>query len=257
MSEISFLFNIATLIVAIISPIVAYRLGLKSQSQQALKEYVLSIVKIEYPELFCEIKRNLDILDDYLENPNENFTFMKLEQFYENGLEVFMKIHHNDLFIELTNFRRDNLPEFSNANNLTSRTMNDIYDVLVNELGSSLPKNVTQTINYIAMDLIKSINPNYVLPDLLNERYEQIRTKVERSIRERTSNILNPKGKVPYVIRAQNTVIDFDRVTNSLIEKAKPEINEFLNIIMTMKKKNTNTRTILLPLLQKYIGNPI
>jgi len=46
---------------------IAYRLGLRSQRIQGLREYITVVVKDEYPALFSEIRKNSEYLGNYLE----------------------------------------------------------------------------------------------------------------------------------------------------------------------------------------------
>ena len=74
--------EIAQWVLPVIIAYIAYRLGLRSQKIQTLREYVAGVVKKEYSPLFAELKENSELLDTYLENPNVNFNFPQLEGLY-------------------------------------------------------------------------------------------------------------------------------------------------------------------------------
>lgn len=123
------------ILVPIFSPIfsllvayLAYRWGLKSQRIHALREYVSTIVRDEYPSLSSEIKFNISILDNFLEEPLNNFTFRELDQFYDEGMDVFMKRHHNDLFISIDFLKKELVPELHNLTNILGQSIRDIFD---------------------------------------------------------------------------------------------------------------------------------
>lgn len=78
--------------------------------------------------------------------------------------------------------------------------MEKIFDIWEVHLRKSLPTEVVETSKDIALDLIKTINPYYVLPDFLNDREEEIRNKIEACIRHRTSHIYREKAERPFVI---------------------------------------------------------
>ena len=98
----------------------------------------------------------------------------------------------------------------------------------------------------ISNDLIRSVNPHNVLPDLLNARYDEAREKIEESLAER----------IPKSVGKSES--DFEKISNCLIQSAKPEIEKILEIYMELKQQNDKiVKDELLPLLQKYITNPI
>lgn len=235
---------------------IGYILGIRSQKKQGLREYITETVKDEYPVLFQEMKRNSETLDNYLENPNVNFDFPELSQIYDTGLDGFMKRHHKDLHVRVDSFRRNILPKFYELS--VKELMDRLFGVFSKHLTESLPKELVSVSDMIAVDLAKSINPYYIIPDLLNERYKEVRNKIEACILYTTSHIREERRKRPYVIRGQQTAINFDAIAQSLIEKAKPEIAILIKAHKELKKENDKeVRGKLLPLLQKYISNPI
>ena len=95
-------------------------------------------------------------------------------------------------------------------------------------------------------DLIRSVNPYNVLPDLLNGRYDEAQEKIEKSLAER----------IPKSVGKSES--DLEKISNYLIQLARPEIEKILEIYMELKEQNDKiVKDELLPLLQKYITNPI
>jgi len=110
-------------------------------------------------------------------------------------------------------------------------------------LKRSLPKKIAGESEHITKNLIE-INPlYYVLPDLLNQRYTEVQKKIEECISSRMSHIAPSY---------------FDVTSQSLIEKAKPEIANLIEKFKELKKQNDGeVKEKLLPLLRKYISKPI
>ena len=150
---------------AIASALVGYLLGKRSQRLQIIREYITDIVKTEYPALYEEMIMNSETLNNYLEKPNVNFSFSKLNRFYDRGLNEFMKRHHKDLFIMIDTFHRDILPRFYELS--VRKLMEKLFDISSSFLRKTLPREVVDTSEKIAVDLAKSINPYYIIPDLL------------------------------------------------------------------------------------------
>ncbi len=241
---------------------IAYRLGLRSQKFQALREYVAGVVKKEYPSLFAELKENSELLDDYLENPNVNFDFPQLEGLYNRGLEEFMKTHHTDLFQKTDFFRNHIITKFRELK--TYELMEKASAICSECLARSLPKEVAQSNVSIAHDLCMSIGKFYIIPDLLNKRYDDIRDKVEACILGKISNIYHEKTKRRFVIResqeqAKRTrEMDPNEITKEVISEVESLIDNLIEKHTKLKKQiDEEVRRNLLPLLQKYISKPI
>ena len=246
------------LVPALVSVFVGYFLGTRSQRKQDLREYITDIVKEKYPQLFAEIKRNSERLDNYLENPFDSFGFSQLEQIYNKGLDGFVKKHHNDLFLLVDFYYRQirpKLKEFHNFNRDSRKRLRYIWEVY---LRKSLPREAVDTTKGISESLLTTINPYNVMSLLLNERDEETKNKIEACILERTAHIYREKAKRPYVIEGQQTTIDYDGISQSLIEKAKPEVAKLIEMYKELKEQNdTEVKKKLLPLLQKYISKPV
>ena len=244
-------------ILSLILPYIAYRLGLRSQKIQVLREYIIGTVKDEYPLLFSEIRKNSEYLDNYLETTYIYFTFPKLNDIFDRGLDKFMERHHKDLFLTVDSFQKKIIPKIGELGVLERKTTKEIFDSWSNYLKSSLPEEAKGQSEDIASNLIKNTATYHVLPDLLNERYEEVQNKIEKCILEKTLHIYREKTKRPYVIKEQHKRINFDEISQSLIEKAKPEIVNLKEAYKELKKQNDKAKEKLLPLLQKYISNPI
>lgn len=91
----------------------------------------------------------------------------------------------------------------------------------------------------------------------MNERYEEVQSKIETCILEKTSHIYREKTKRPFVIRGQRKEISFDEISQSLMEKAKPQTANLKEAYTKLKKQNDEEVKKLLSLLQEYISNPI
>ena len=235
--------EIARWISSFIFAYIGYLFGIRSQKIQALREYITEIVKDEYPILFSEIKRNSEYLDNYMKKPNIAFTFPKLNNIFDRGLDQFMERHHKDLFLTVNFFQRKGVLKIKEFDLLTIRTQKKIFDSWSNYLKSSLPISKSDSDSIIS-ELVSFGSPYYTFPDLLNERYKEAQNKIERCILYWTG-----KGQPE---------INLDEISQSLIERAKPEITNLIEAYKELKKYNDKeVKEKLLPLLQKYISNPI
>lgn len=73
-----------------------------------------------------------------------------------------------------------------------------------------------------------------------------------------TAHIYREKAKRRWTVRRQSEIINFGEISQSLLEKTKPEIASLLEAYKELKKQNdTEVKERLLPLSQKYISNPI
>jgi hypothetical protein len=247
------------LIMLFLGSLLGYWLGLRSQRIQAKKKYVADTVRDKYPALSSEINQNIGIFDDYLEDPLEHFDFPLLDQFYDDGFSKFMNDHHSDLFVSIDYLKQEITPKLHELDTLVVKSIKKIYDDWNSELYRILPREVNEESINIAHDLIRSITHNYVLKDLLNDRKDVIRGKVEACIMEKTAHIYREKTKMRrIVIRGLKTeYVDYEKVFNSLLKTAKPEISRILGLYTELQKQiNKKMKLELLPLLHKYISNP-
>jgi hypothetical protein len=158
-----------------------------------------------------------------------------------------MKTHHNDLFLQVDYLKQEVVPKLQELNELTGKTIQRIFDLWLGPLVETLLKEVRNTIPNIVSALIKSINYYYVFVDLLNERTDLVRNKITSCIKSSTSKHYQMKAKD----------FDLDKLVQSLMEKARPEIAKILEAYSELKKQSEEVRLNLLPLLQKYINNPV
>jgi len=253
--SVAIVLQILPLIFSLVLPFVAYWLGLKSQRIQALREYVADTVQNKYPALSSEIIQNIELFDDYLEDPLEHFDFPKLNQFYDDGLHEFMKMHHNNLFVYIDSLKREIAPRLYELRRVVDMAIKNIYNNWDSELNKILPKKLTEKSKEISADLIRSITPNYVLKDLLNDRKDGIRKKVEACIKKYTDYFYQPGALYPPDQEIE--YVDYDKVFNSLLKTAKPEIARILGFYAELQKQiNEKVKLELLPLLHKFMGNP-
>ncbi len=124
---------------ALVSAAVGYFLGIRSQKKQVLREYITETVADEYPALFSEMKRNSELLDNFLEKPNESFSFPNLNEIYNSGLEEFMKSHHKDLFLIVDFLQRNMVPRFYELDTLVRELMEKLFEVSSAHLRKFLP----------------------------------------------------------------------------------------------------------------------
>jgi hypothetical protein len=253
--------QILPLIFSLVLPFVACWLGLRSQRIQALREYVADTVRDKYPALSYELTRNVRLFDDFLENPREkNFNFGELDQFYDEGLNILMKKYHNALFLSIDYLKQNIVPKLHRLNLTVTGSINRIYDVWISELRRNLPSYLIDKSENIAHDLIQVMNtPNYIFQDLLFERNDEIRKKIEKSILTHTAPVHKQKPSANIVIHGlrPKEYVDYDKVFNSLLETAKPEISKILELYGELQKEMNEKVKELLPLLHNYISNPI
>lgn len=250
---------IPVLVSVIVSAMVGYLLGSKRQKKQILQGHITGIAGEEYPSLFDELRRNSEQLDNYLNYPFVTFNFPKLDQLYNRGLEEFIRKHHKDLFSVIDSFRKNVLPKFKELHSLKKESVKKIFDIWLSYLRKYLPEEDLSRGNIIGRipeDLLTTINPYNILHLLLNGRDEEVRNKIEGCILDRTSHIYQKKRS--FVNRGQAKVINYDEIYQALMDKAKPEIANIVDRYKELKKQNDNeVKERLLPLLQKYISNPI
>lgn len=255
MSEIIIVQMLFTPIFSLAGVYIGYRLSLKSQRIQALRQYVTTVVREEYPALSSEINDNMLILDNFLEKPLENFVFRKLDNFYDEGLDVFMKKHHEDLFLSIDYMKKEIVPKLYELNKKVGETIRKIFETWNSELTMTLPSEVKKESRNIVYDLIRSINQHYVFPDLLNNRKDVVKEKIEGCILSKTAHIYQEKAKMPFVIKGQTKYIDYDRVFDSLLKSAKLEIDRVLRVYQELLKQiDKKVKSELLPLLHKFIS---
>jgi len=217
----------------------------RSQKIQILREYIIGIVKAEYPSLFADLNLRLERFDNFLEKPYElTYKFPKLKEIYEKGWIGFMKKHHNDLFLSIDYFQQNLLPKFEEIALLSGNLRNSTWKHWGAYLEGQLPEDAKRAGKEIADDLIRTINPYNVFPDLLNGRYEEAKNKIKKCFVDRTSR---------YIIKP-----DLYEISHSLIESAKFEVEKILKFYRDLKEQNDRVvKGELLSLLQKYINNPV
>ncbi len=131
-------FTIAvTLLPALVSALFGYFLGTRSQKKQDLREYITETVKEKYPQLFAEIKRNSDLLDNYLNDPFIHFSFPLLEQLYNEGRDEFMTKHHKDLHLIVDFFYTQICPKLNDFHNLNKGSRKKIFLIWKDQLVKS------------------------------------------------------------------------------------------------------------------------
>ena len=256
------MFSIGLAIIpSFITLVIGYFLGVKQTKKQVLSKYITEIAGKNYPDLFSEIKDQLERLDRYLNEPNGNFSWAILEDIYNSGLERFIEKHHKNLFCELDSFQKNIIPKFSELDILFMALWEKTFPTWSEYLEISLPKPVNRESKKIAHDLSKSINPHYVLPDLLNERYEISKEKIVDCIASKTTHFFQQPTE--YILRQglepkSYKYPQFEIIAESMIEKIKPITTNLIEKQKELKKiSNTEIKMKLLPLLKECISNPI
>jgi hypothetical protein len=250
-----------------ISLLLGYYLGLRSQKTQTIREHVLDVSKDTYPELFFEIKRNSETLNSFLNNPNVSFHFPVLDDLYNRGLDEFVKTHHNNLFLMISSYKENIVPKLYELESLFGKLRDKLYDISTAHIRKSLPieDGWVDKSREISHDLFKSINPDYIIPDLLSDRAEEARKKIEHCVIERTRGIIGTKSNVEGMLESlkpesktkYKIEIMKKQVVNSLFEEIKPESKTLVDTCKELKKQNDEELEKILPLLQRYISNPI
>jgi len=249
---------IPILVSVLVSAIVSYYVVSKTQRKQILRGHITETVQKEYPSLYAGLRNRSEQLDNYLDKPYVTFEFPKLKQLYNMGLEEFIREHHKDLFSAIDSFRKNILPKYKELNSVTTTSREKMYDKWLAYISRLLPEEEGQTSEWITKDLLTTIGQYYVLPLLLNGRDEEVRNKIEGCILDRTSHIYQKKAKRSFVNRGQAKVINYNEISQTLLDKAKPEISKIVDKHKELKKQNDNeVKEKLLPLLKKYISNPI
>jgi len=240
--------------------VVGYFLGLRSQKTQSLHEYVISTVKEQYPSLFSEMQRNSEYLDNFLEKPIVGFQFPVLTKFLRRGLGSLMKKHHANLFQSVIYFADRIQPKFEELNRLRTGILNSLYKIwqpyMHERLLGAYPEYVSEG---ISSDLIRSDNPHNVLSELLSKKYDLMAQKVEKCYFVHTKEIREQEARRRNGIRGIPVGdVDFQSVTKSLVELATPTVENILKVYAYLKEQNdVEIKERLLPLLQKYISNPV
>ena len=251
----------------LISIPLGYYLGLRSQKIQTIREHVIDVSKDTYPELFSEVKRNSETLNSFLNNPNVSFHFPVLDSLYDRGLDEFVKTHHNDLFLVISSYKENIVPKLYELESLFGKLRDKLYDISITHIRKSLPieDGWVDKSREISHDLFKSINPDYIIPDLLSDRDEEARKKIEHCVTERTRGIIGTKSRVEGMLESlEPKSASMDKIermkkqiVDSLFEKIKPKSKTLVDTFKELKKQNDEELEKILPLLQRYISNPI
>jgi len=187
-------------------------------------------------------------------SPDVHFDFPHLESFFGAGLDSLMKKYHRDLFQSASHFEKRILPRFKELYRLKIAVHENLYKIWQSYMYQNLPETYKDFSFSIASDLIRTINPHYVLPELLTQNHELLAQKVKKCITER---IAKNKTRIDHAIKRRE-VIDSESIAESLIKLAEPTIENMLRLYRYLKEQNDKeVKKKLLPLLQKYMSSPI
>lgn len=231
----------------IITAFIFYKLGVRNQKNQILREYVTERVKDEYPALYAEIKSKTVRLDNFLERVEITHGFTFLDELYQTGRIGLMKRYHKDLFFSVDRFKTEVAPKYEELVRLNTKWKTTLWKDWASHLEytfSGLP-DVEVLARNISHGLIRSpyTHPFNVLPNLLNGRNNEAQDKIKRCLGEK------------FVSMGEESL---DTISNCLVEGAKAEVQKVMKFYMELKEQNDRVvRDELLPLLQKYITSPI
>ena len=241
------------IIPAVITGIIGYFVGGSIQKRQISQQYITDVVKEKYPLLHDEIRRNIETLGKFLEEPDVSFGFANLTMLYEQGTDSLMKKYHNDLYVLINSFKKNAVPRFAELE-ITTRTVKQkvfsswnqflfsAMESLLEKRGVMDGADIARAYD-IAQDLIVSRNPDYVLPDMLKKDYGTALKKISaRCLQSRDTFKKNANIEI---------------ISQSLIESATPEVEKLLSIYSVLDKENKKEGKEILFLLQKYIASPI
>jgi len=249
---------VSYVVIPLVAAFIGYFLGLRRQKIQSRDNYIIETVKEQYPSLYSEMQRNSEYLENFLEKPIVTFQFPVLTKFLKKGLGSLMKKHHADLFQTVNHFAEKIQPKFEELNTLRvniHRELNKVWQTYIHEnLLGAYPVWVSER---IGDDLIGSVNQYNVLSELLSKKSDSMAQKVEKCITEERMGFLQTEEG--HKIRGIPVGdIDFQSVTESLVELAKPKIESILKVYTFLKEQNdTEIKRKMIPLLNKYIGNPV
>jgi hypothetical protein len=195
----------------------------------------------------------LQYLNGFLDKPDVQFEFPEVNGFFDKGLDAFMEEHHEDLFLELESFKEHILTRFRgliNAKMDVKRKIADSWKQFLADLFSERFSEIHGKIECekaserIVYHLIKTINPNYVFPDLLTERFKEAQNKIEECIEEQVT-----------ISFGKRDGLNVKEISKTLIESAKLEVVKLLDMYNELRKQDENV-IWLLSLLRSYIATP-
>jgi hypothetical protein len=250
-----FAFQIILALVPILTLIAGYYLGLRSQKQQTLHEYVINIVKKEYPELFKNIRFNSVLLDDWLSKPYEDFSFSKVLAFFDEGLDSLMRAHHLELYVSKKELHDEVVPSLAMLNKLYRSLWTGLVKTWGSHLKEKLPESYKGNSNLVVGDLAGSINEFNVLPDLLIGDKTAIMNKLRGCLSKWE---FGGKGATNEDRAEFEETIDMESLTEDLVKIAEPSVKQVISLYQQLRTQNENLiKKSLLPLFQKYIAQPI
>lgn len=252
---------IVAIVSAVVSIIGTYFLTLRSQKHQTLQSYISDVVEKTYPDLYYEIQENSKKLDNFLEDQSIQFEFPNLNRFFDEGLDSLMKKHHPDLYKSVKGFLEIEYANFEKLNSLKRSFYKTIFAVWEPYLRENLPEEYKGYSEVIATDLIRTIDKFYVLPELLAGNEDLMKKKLIACILKNPIDTNDTPAEIAIKreFGIEKTIdVDFDSINKSLIQLAKPSIDETLKIYEGLKEKNRDeVKVKLLPLFKKYIANPV
>jgi len=244
-----------SILIAFISLYIGYKLGLRSGKIQILRDYVKENVNKIYPLLYSEIKQKTEELDNFLDKPFElSYNFPNLEKIYNSGLIGFIEKHHPLLSEKIDVFRKDVLSKYEKLYNiLRKQVITNITSSWTSYLKDECRKSnvdlITLRLDDFVSELISVVSDNLVLPLLF--RYEKNKKVYEPIIRSHLNRAFDTWG-IPIYGN------DREKVIQELLIRAEPDIKNIFEYYQKLIKINDKlTKKELLPLIKRYIGDPL
>ena len=244
-----------TLLGIIVGSFIGYWLGLKSGKIQILRNYIKETVNKHYPRLYSEIKQRSDELDNFLDKPFEfGYNFPALDDIYNSGLIGFIEKHHPLLFEKVESFKREVVPGYKKLYNLlrervTTNIISSWTNYLKEKCNKSDPYFDLSTINNFVSNLISTVSDYLILPFLF--KYAENREDFERDVHSHLNHAFD-REEIPIYGD------DRKKVIQELLIRAEPETKNLLEYYQNLIRINDKiTKTELLPLIKKYIGDPL
>ena len=239
----------------VVTTAAGFFIGRIATKKQIREEYIRDTVGREYPLLHSEIKRNAEILDDFIDHPGMLIVqYPKLDEVFDKGIISFIKAHHLPLWKSLSSFRQI-IPK-------GIRDLDDLRDKTLTEIESSWTAYLTKENRIMGYSLsAERINDfvtallfdsgMYVIPRLLrylDPEYDNPYLDPEMMIYFGFDNVF---GKLEFPIK------DRDEIIREMTKRAEPKIKDLLASYRKFKSRSDILKSDVIALLQRYIGNPV
>ena len=214
-----------------------------------------NIVEKKYSALFDDIRINSALLDNWLNESYEHFDFHNVEAFFDGGLDSLMKKHHPDLYISMRTLHDKVIPELKQLKDHQSSLYIKLVKIWEPYLNQKFPDSYKKQSSLITGDLIASINEFNVMADLLVGDKASIMNKLRDCILKWQFGYRRATNEDRLELEK---TIDVENLTEGLVKLAEPSSKEVILLYQQLQPQNYSLlKESLLPLLQKYIAQPI